>query len=225
MIKKNIKTLDQVQNPPKDFARWRLHLEDGDFIDVSGSMEERNTMIRSLVSAGRLHYGNINPINIDDRRLGLTERMPITEMPGNEESIKDLLKEDFGDWSWKVFALMSFLSIGLGTTVSIIRFIFAGPIVLSTVPTLKTLPLTTDILYTIGLVSAITICSWILQRGWRLLAYISCWIKLTLLLIAVVLIMFTVNIISEKIADKILNFLADNVLTKKEIRILALTIT
>lgn len=223
MIKKNIKTLNQVQNPPKDFARWRLHLEDGGFIDVSGSMEERNTMIRSLVATGRLHYGNINPINIDDR--GLTERMPITEMPRNKESIKDLLKEDFGDWSWKVFALMSFLSIGLGTIVSIIRFIFAGPIVLSTVPILKTLPLTTDILYTIGLVFAVTICFWILQRGWRLLAYISCWIKLALLLIAVVLIIFTVNIISEKIADKILNFLADNILTKKEIRILALTIT
>jgi hypothetical protein len=195
-------------------------LEDGGFIDVNGSMEERNTMIRSLVATGRLHYGNINPINIDDRRLGLTERMPITETR-NKESIKDLLKEDFGDWSWSTFAFMSLISLMLGTIVSLIRFIFAGPLVLSTTPVLKTLPLTTDILYTIGLVSAITVCSWILQRGWRLLAYISCWVKLTILFTLVMLVAVTIGIISEKVADRIIDFIGTHTLTQKEIRILA----
>lgn len=117
MIKKNLKTLDELQNPGKDLppyynteGRWRIWIGD-EHIDVD-SLRERNRVLNELSNSG--YNTTINVDFIPNRVLeNVTLDFTISRTPKPEHPFKSLLKEKLDKWDWTPFFGMSVIVLFL----------------------------------------------------------------------------------------------------------------
>lgn len=119
MIKKSLKTLDEFKNP-KPEPRWRIHLDDGSHIDVTGELERTNTIIQ-LVRNGRISATGVDGVNtLNVQNLSGAQNITVNVTVERTEvntTFKQLLKEDFLKWSWtdiflipKIWLLLSYIT-------------------------------------------------------------------------------------------------------------------
>jgi hypothetical protein len=228
MIKKELKTLSQLRTPKQ---RWRIHVNDGSFIDVEGE-EERNRTVIQLLRQGRITpemVDGINtirtrPINAETITLNLNIHRTNNDVGGElrtlEEPKKTLwksFKEDLSGWSWPNFKYNLLVSTII-SLVSYLGFYFSeGPIKLSNT-------FTTGLLAWFGMTSTIISVPWVLTKLWKILPYITCWLKFSFFLLMFIFTMLTVGLINEGVSDKIMNFMGKYTMSNREIRILKIVL-
>lgn len=221
MIKKDIKTLSEFKNPTPE-PRWRLHLDDGSHIDVTGTAERNATLLR-LLRDGRITAQGVNDIhNLRIQALrgveNITVNMTInrTEEVEEKTSVWKLFKEDVGGWDWNTFFTRMGLSSVAALLIVLLQYLTSGPIKVDNevVPFVKVLP------FTIGLTWSMSITAWSLWKTWVILPYISCWVKMVFFILVFIICGLTVGLINTSVEDRIMNFIGKHSMTDKEIKIL-----
>ena len=217
MIKKNLKTLDELQNPGKDLppyhnteGRWRIWIGD-EHIDVD-SLRERNRLLNELNNMG--YETTINVDFIPNRVLeNITLDFTILPTPKPEHPFKKLLKEKLGKWDWTPF-------FGVSMIVFIFGFISGSIMYLSNLPK-------TDISYFDSVAGTtfmgISLCTllWFTDKIWKLLPFITCWFKMLAFIIFFLFIGMTIGLLmSENNFDRVMSFIARYTLTNNENRVL-----
>ena len=226
MIKKELKTLSQLKNPPPD-ERWRIHLDDGSFIDVVG-IEERNRTIGRLYVDGRISidsgtvrvsrlntatFINLNiTINRTEDDNGGEVRTP--EEP--KKTLWNLFKEDFGNWSWREFKVKSIITL-ICSLISLVVWRSISPIK----TTDGILPLEYEALVWFSASTFGVSFIWVIQKLWKILPYITCWFKLFFFLLIFILLSISVGLFNMGIVeDKIMCFIGKYGISNRELKIL-----
>lgn len=213
MIKKNLKTLEDLQNPTKDFpygdGRWRIWLgEDGDFIDVD-SLRERNRILNEL---GGEYNGRT--INIDFIPRMTAQNITVNIQPTQEENkknLKQLFKEKLGKWNWNVFFSMSLVVYFFGFISGSVLYLY------NTINNTKSDLTYTDCVYSFTITGLIiSTIFWLSSKIWDILPFITFFTKIILLMFIYIIIAFTLGLISESLEDKVMSIITKSIKTKRE---------
>jgi hypothetical protein len=221
MIKKDIKTLSEFRNPTPE-PRWRIHLSDGSHIDVTGETE-RNATIIQLLRTGRIeNWDSIRAQQLNGvQSLNLNVTINRTEEPVVErKTFLGLLKEEMVTWSWESFITRFVTGMIIPIITLIIQYLTGDPIKLGKTETMsffQALP------WGIGFGLGMNVLLWSIWKSWKLLPFITCWLKIAVFIVIFVLCMLTVGLINETISDKIMDFIGRHFISERELKILKTT--
>jgi len=227
MIKKDLKTLSEVQNPKKNV--WRIHLDDGSFIDVPE--EERDITIFNLHRQGEFitGYVTVTPLmTAQSIELNFTIGRSDDLITGNPDNLNgenlgkgrklwNMFKKDVLFWDKALFGFLTLLSVIGGWVTYGIKYLLDGPIKIDS---------TTEMSFLnggfawVGLVCAFVFVVSQTERVMNLLPYISVWVKLLLFTIFIIFVMLSVGSFSNNKADNISSFIGKRLMTKKEHKIM-----
>lgn len=227
MIKKDLKTLSEVQNPKKNV--WRIHLDNGSFIDVSE--EERDMTIYSLHRQGEFLNGWVTitpPTTAQSVEISFTVTGSDDLITGNPDNLNgenlnkgrklwNMFKKDVLFWDKALFGFLTSLTVIGGWVTYGLKYLLDGPIKIDS---------TTEMGFLnggfawVGLVCAFVFIVSQTERVMNLLPYISVWIKLLSFTSFVILLMLTVGLFSNNKADNISSFIGKRLMTKKEHKIM-----
>jgi len=216
MIKKDLKTLSEVQNPKKNV--WKIHLDDGTFIDTDD--ETRDRIIFNLHRRGEFLHGEVRvtPMQVA-QNIELTFNVQPTQTEENLSKGRkfwNMFKEDVLYFNKATTIFLTFVSVIVGFLTYTTQYFVNGPFKNMDGEVMTFLP---GAFYWIGVTSLFAIGFCQIKRVWNLLAYITCWFKFLAFIIFAILLLFTVGFISERVVDKIADFVGKRIATKREHKI------
>jgi len=220
MIKKSLKTLDELQNPTKSVppyynteGRWRIWVDDT-FIDTY-SLRDRDTVLNRLTNLTNYNGRVVNVDFIPNRvQSNVTLDFNISATPTKlEHPFKKLLKEKIGKWDWQSFFSMSMITFIFGFISGSIMYFSRQP--------------KNDITYLDSVIGStfigLGLCTllWVTDKILKLLPFITCWFKILTFIILFLFIGITIGfLMSENTFDKIMSFIAKHIITDNELKVL-----
>lgn len=224
MIKKELKTLTQVQNPKEEF--WRVYHPriSGSFYDVE-STYQRDRILYDIFAdyqtSGQypVHVEYINGINTISVPItvSVTTSHTLNEVEEEDNTFFGLLKEDIGGWDWKLFFLKSGFGIIVGLLFTTLHYLMFGPIMKTKT---DSIPFHYTLFTLIGLAQVGMAIGWTLYKTGKILPYITCFLKIPILLFLHSMIHISVGIFSQSKSTEIRESLPKYIYTKKELRII-----
>lgn len=223
MIKKNLKTLSDIQHPTK--KKWRIHLEDGSFIDVENEIVRDETILR-LYGNGHFLSGNVHVtplagpqyINLDFQvtATGTAEHTP-TENQSRGRKFWKMFKKDVLFWDKATFIYLTLLATIVGSVSYILKYLLGGPI--KSGPTME-IPFLEGGMYWLGFTLLFVGAVSQVTRVLNLLGYVMCFTKFISFLVFSTLLILTLGHFNDSLVDKIGSFIAKHMFTEKENKII-----
>lgn len=203
MIKKNLKTLDDLQNPKK--RRIRFQFDDGTFIDADEDDAARYRALQTLFN----QLDENNTITIGDT----TDNVAPPSTENEPKTFKEMFKKDVLFWDKALFIFLSAITLLTGWFSYLIKYSVGGPI--KTGPTTE-IPFLEGGLYWVGvMIGFVTIVSQI-TRVINFTLYITAFIKFLLFIILTLSLLLTLGMINRNVCDNVCSFFGKCFFFKKE---------
>jgi len=210
MIKKKLKTLQQLQQPS---TFGRLYYPDGTYMEFENELEA-TFITNGLVERGHTirDIGNGNYEAFYGNRVLTPDSQQIVDDVAeyeNNKTFKEILKEDFGGWDKENFNLK--LNVTL-----ICVFIFFG--ISRLTGGIKGISLSGELLFWVICCSSGLAIGWLLPKLWKLSPYITSIIKIAGTLQLIIILYIFIGIINYKLFNKICSYIGPYLFSKREKR-------